>query len=104
MENVLETTASSLLDTREPRRSGRIVRVLDQFMFLGEAISNEHDLDPSSYNEANSNNDLENWQNAIKVEDDIYVIEPYSFIVMGQEHMVYKLHRFIFELNQASQS
>ena len=52
MEDVLESNASSLLDTREPRRSGRIVRAPDQFTFLGEVIFDELDLDPSSYNKA----------------------------------------------------
>ena len=48
MEDVLEITISSLIDTREPRRSERIVRAPDQFMFLGETVSDELDLDPST--------------------------------------------------------
>ena len=52
MDNVLKTTASSLLDTREPRRNVRIVRVPDWFIFLGEVVSDKHDLDPNSYNES----------------------------------------------------
>ena len=53
-------------------------------MFLGEVVSNEHDLDPSSYNKVISDNDLKNWQNATKVEDDVYMIESYGFIAKGQ--------------------
>ena len=104
MNEVLEITISPLLDTQESRRSGRIVRVLDRFMFLGEAVSNKHDLNSSNYNETISDKNLENWQSAMKVEDDIYMMEPYSFIAKGQEHMVCKLHRSIFGLNQTSQS
>ena len=60
MEDIPKTTTSSLLDTQEPRRSGRIVKASDRFMFLGEAISDELDLDPSSYNEATSDKDSKN--------------------------------------------
>ena len=34
MEDVPKTTTSTLLDTREPSRSGRIVWAPDRFMFL----------------------------------------------------------------------
>ena len=47
MEDILEITTSSLLDTRNPRRSERIVKALDQFTFLEEVVSDEHDLDPN---------------------------------------------------------
>ena len=47
IENVLKITTSPLLDTLEPRCSGRIVRALDRFMFLGESICDEYDLDHS---------------------------------------------------------
>ena len=67
MDDVPKMTVSPLLDTREPRRSGRIVKIPDQFMFLVETVSNEHDLDPSDYNETISNKDSKNWQSAIKV-------------------------------------
>ena len=60
MEDVPETTTSSLLDTQESCRSGRIVRTLGQFMFIGEAFSNELDLNPSSYNDVISNKDSKN--------------------------------------------
>ena len=67
-------------------------------MFLGEVVSDEHDLNSSSYNEATFDKNLENWQSAMKVEDDVYMMEPYDFIAKGQEHMVCKLHRSIFGL------
>ena len=37
-------------------------------MFFREAIFDEHDLDPSNYNEAIFYKDLRNWQNAMKDE------------------------------------
>ena len=37
-------------------------------MFLGEAIFDELDLNPSNYNEAISKKDLRNWQSAMKVD------------------------------------
>ena len=83
MDDDPKTTFSPLLDTWEPHRSEKIVRVLDRFMIFGDVVSDEHDLDPSSYNDAISNKDLENWQNVIKVEDDVYMIEPYIFIAKG---------------------
>ena len=52
IEDVLETSTSSLLDTWELHPSGRIVRAPDRFMFLGDVVSNEHDLDPNKYNES----------------------------------------------------
>ena len=104
MENVPKITVSSLLDTREACCSERIVRAPDRFMLLGEIVSDEHDLDPNSYNEAISNKDLKNWQSAMQFEDDVYIMELYDFIAKGQEHMVCKLHRSIFRLKQASRS
>ena len=68
MDDAPEITTSSLLNTRDPRRSGRIVRASDRFTFLGEFIFDVLDLDPSSYNEAISDKDSKNWQNAMKVE------------------------------------
>ena len=67
VENVLETITSTLLDTRTPGRSGRIVRVLHRFMFLGEVVSDEHNLHPTKYNEAIFENDSWNWQSVMKV-------------------------------------
>ena len=68
MEYVPKTTILPFLDTREQRHRGRIVKAPDQFMFLGEMVSDEHDLDPSNYNKAISDNDVKNWQSAVKVE------------------------------------
>ena len=68
MKNVSEITTSSLLDTRESLCGGRTIRTPDRFMFLGETISDEFDLDPSNYNETIYDKDLENWQSAMKVE------------------------------------
>ena len=84
MEDISNTIASPLLDTRELRHSGRIVRAPEQFMFLGEVISNDPDLNPSNYNETISDKDLENWQSAMKVKNNIYMIEPYNFIGKSQ--------------------
>ena len=44
MWDVSNTTGLPPLDTLEARRSGRIVRALDRFMFLGEVIFDEYDL------------------------------------------------------------
>ena len=104
MEDVSKTTIFSLLDTRESRRSGRIVKVLDRFMFLGEVVSNKHDLDPNRYNNAISDKYLRNWQNTMKVNDNVYAREHYGFIGKGQERMVCKLYKSIFRLKQASRS
>ena len=52
MKDVPEITVLPLLDTRESRRSERIIKLPNQFIFLGKVVSDEHDLDPSSYNEA----------------------------------------------------
>ena len=68
MENVLKTIASPFLDTQKSRCSGRIVRATDRFMFLGEVIFDEHDLDPSSYNKVICDKDSENWRSSMKVE------------------------------------
>ena len=68
MEVVLENTTSQFLDTREPRCGRRIVKALDWFLFLGETVYDEIDLDPSSYNESIFYKNLRNGKNAIKVE------------------------------------
>ena len=68
IEDIPEITTSSLLDTRESRHSGRIVRASNRFMFLGEVVSDELDLDPSNYNEAIFYKDSRIWQSAMKVE------------------------------------
>ena len=61
MEDVPKTTASPLLNTLKPHFSGRIFKEPNQFMFLGESIFDEYDLDPNNYNEAISDKYLENW-------------------------------------------
>ena len=71
--------------------------VSDWFILLGQSVSDEYDLDRNSYSEAISDKDLENWQSAMKVED-VYMMESYSFIAKGQEHMVCKLHRSIYNI------
>ena len=46
----------------EPRRSGRVTRLPARYMLLGEtytAISDEHVQDPTSYNEALIDRDVE---------------------------------------------
>ena len=63
IEDVPKATVSSLLDTRESR-----------FMFLGEVISDEYDLDLNRYNEAISDKYSENWQSVMKIEYDVYMI------------------------------
>ena len=50
MEDVLETNTLPLLDTLELHCSGRIVKAPDRFMFLGEVVFDEHNLDPNRYN------------------------------------------------------
>ena len=51
------------------------------------------------------------WQIDVKtaflnsnLEEDIYMMQLDEFIAKGQEHMVFKLHRSIYEFKQASQS
>ena len=60
MQDVSDHTIPPPLDTLEPHCSRRTARAPDRFMFLGEAISNEHYLDPINYNETISDKDLEN--------------------------------------------
>ena len=52
-----------------PRRSGRVVRQPDQYMFLGESyerIPDELDAELVTYNEAFQDKDIELWKKAIK--------------------------------------
>jgi hypothetical protein len=51
-----------------PRRSGRVVRQPDRFMFLGESfdkVPDEHETDPCNYNEAIQNKDADFEQKAM---------------------------------------
>ncbi|RVX11305.1 Copia protein [Vitis vinifera] len=55
--------------TLVPRKNGKVVKQLDQFMYLGEsfkAILKEHDFDPTYYDEAMSNMDAHLWQKAME--------------------------------------
>ena len=54
-----------------PRRSGRIVREPDRFIFLGEAfepVSENSESDPTSYEEAMADSDSGHWVKAMKTE------------------------------------
>ena len=51
--------------TPVPRRSWRVVILLDRFMYLGEffeAILEEHEIDPTDYDKAMCNDDVILWQ------------------------------------------
>ena len=51
------------------RRSGRVVKQLDQFMYLGEsfkAILKEHEIDPTDYDEVMRDMDAHFVKNAMK--------------------------------------
>ena len=50
--------------TLMPRCSGRVVKQLDRFMYLGKSfttILKEHEIDPIDYNEAMSDMDAHLW-------------------------------------------
>ena len=51
VKDIPDTTILPFLDILESCHSGRIVNAPNKFMFLGESISDEHDLDPSNYHE-----------------------------------------------------
>ena len=74
MQEIPNTIASPLLDTLKSRRSGRIVRASDRFMFLWEVVSKKYDLDPINYNKDISSKDSGNWKSVMKVEEDIYMM------------------------------
>ena len=53
------------------RRSGRIIRDPDRFMFLGkafEAVSKNLESDPTNYEEAMAKSDSSHWVKAMKIE------------------------------------
>ena len=54
-----------------PRRSGRIIREPDRYMFLGEAfesVSKNSESDPTSYEKAMADSDSGHWVKAMKTE------------------------------------
>ncbi|MCQ7016867.1 DDE-type integrase/transposase/recombinase, partial [Clostridioides difficile] len=54
-----------------PRRSGRVVRQPERFMFLGESsdlVLGEQEQDPWTYEEALQDKDVRSWQKAMKSE------------------------------------
>ena len=62
-----------ITSTQEPRCSGRIVRPLIRFIGLGEtyeAISEEAETDPYTYEEAMNDIDAHHWVQAMKSELD----------------------------------
>ncbi|KAH9723681.1 hypothetical protein KPL70_007198 [Citrus sinensis] len=69
----------------EPRRSGRVTRLLAKYMFLGEtymAISDEHVQDLISYNEAIIDRDVEFWKKAMNQEmESMYSNKVWELVV-----------------------
>ena len=66
-----ENTVTLLSSAPVPRRSERIFRESDRFMFLGkdfEAVSKNLESDPTSYEEAMADNDSSHWVKAMKTE------------------------------------
>ena len=70
--NIEQGNATTLpSSTLVPHRSGRIIREPDKFMFLGEAfeaISEDSESDPTSYEEAMADSDSSHWVKAMKTE------------------------------------
>ena len=69
MEQGNAITLSS--STPVPRRSGRILREPNRFMFLGkafEAVFENLESDPASYEEAMADSDSSHWVKAMKTE------------------------------------
>ena len=57
--------------TSMPRHSGRVVIQPDRFMYLGEffeSIPQEHEIDPTNYNEVMSDVDAHFWQKTMEAE------------------------------------
>ena len=54
-----------------PRRSGRVVRQPERFMFLGDSsdlIPGKYEPDPRTYDEALQDKDATSWQRAMNSE------------------------------------
>ncbi|KAH9752503.1 Integrase catalytic domain-containing protein [Citrus sinensis] len=71
MNNFKPKSKVILEELSEPRRSGRVTRLPARYMLLGEtytAISDEHVQDPTSYNEALIDRDVEFWKKAMNQE------------------------------------
>ena len=72
-EDIPQVTAPRVTENTlvAPRRSGRVVRQPDRFMFLGESsdlIPGEHEPDPWTYDEALQDKDAVSWQRAMNSE------------------------------------
>lgn len=60
--DISQVTTEEIPSTIIPHRSGRIIRTPDRFMFLDEAceaIPEEPELDPRTYNEASNDVDVD---------------------------------------------
>ena len=65
------TTSPSTIPAPKPHRCRRIVRQPYKFKFLGEAyeaVPEEHESDPSTYEEAMADVDSDQWKLAMKAE------------------------------------
>ncbi|CAA0826244.1 Uncharacterized mitochondrial protein AtMg00710, partial [Striga hermonthica] len=74
---------SNVFTPKLPRRSERVVRHPDHFMFVGESSdfipSDEHDSDPWTYNEEIQDVDAESWQKSMDSEiESIDVMDVYD--------------------------
>jgi hypothetical protein len=71
VSNTLQVTIKVTQEIIVPRRSGRIVRAPNRFMFLGEvheAVSDEIESDPRTYDEAVNDTDADHWVKAMENE------------------------------------
>jgi hypothetical protein len=71
VSNTPQVTTEVTPEIIVPRRSGRIVRAPDRFMFLGEvheAVSDELESDPRTYDEAVNDTDADQWVKAMENE------------------------------------
>ena len=86
-----------------PRSSGRIVRELDRFMFLGkafEAVSENLESDPTRYEETMADSDSSHWVKAMKAKIESMdsnqvweLVEPPANIKPTSCKCVYKIGR-----------